>query len=415
MSGSTGFTDSTGFVDGFVDSTGFVDTARWLIDHRAGLDRGEAQWLERLAQFDREGRWAEDGQLSCAGWLAWRTHMARSTAFEKLRVAHELHRRPIVAAAFRDGFISYSAARAITRLDRPDPEVDQALVDVAKSDRTSIHDLEKLVRTYLLYADQDRPPADDRRHARDVRLRRGGDGTARITCDLTDLEADEVAAALQIFVDLAYRPSPVDRSSRGDSPIPPDEAPMEGVDRANRRADALMDLVATAARAADQGHAAGDDRYVVHLVAQEGASIVTTVDGSPLHPADAAAIRCDTSTVTHTTTAGGEPLDLGRKTRQWSTAQRRAITVRDGGHCRFPGCTNRHVDIHHLQSWEHDGRTDTANGLSECRRHHRLLHRGYRASPTPTGEVHFYRPDGTYLGSTCPAVQTASLATLVPV
>jgi hypothetical protein len=24
---------------------------------------------------------------------------------------------------------------------------------------------------------------------------------------------------------------------------------------------------------------------------------------------------------------------------EWSTAQRRAIIVRDAGHCRFPGCT----------------------------------------------------------------------------
>ena len=50
----------------------------------------------------------------------WRTNMARSTAFEKLRVAQELARRPILAEAFRQGQLSYSAVRALTRLDRPD-------------------------------------------------------------------------------------------------------------------------------------------------------------------------------------------------------------------------------------------------------------------------------------------------------
>ena len=92
-----------------------MDVGQWLIDHRAEADRAEAVWLERLAEFDREGWWALDGHLSCATWLVWRTNMARSTAFEKLRVAHELARRPIVAEAFRTGGLSYSAVRAITR------------------------------------------------------------------------------------------------------------------------------------------------------------------------------------------------------------------------------------------------------------------------------------------------------------
>src|SRR5258708_6299284 len=87
----------------------------WLVEDRAEMDRGEACWLERLAEFDRDELWCLDGQLSCATWLVWQTNMARSTAFEKLRVAHELARRPIVAEAFRNGGISYSAARAITR------------------------------------------------------------------------------------------------------------------------------------------------------------------------------------------------------------------------------------------------------------------------------------------------------------
>ena len=125
-----------------------MEDGQWLIEHRAEMDRGEAVWLERLAEFDRDGRWALDGQLSCATWLVWQTNMARSTAFEKLRVAHQLARRPMVAEAFRQGRLSYSAVRAITRLDRPDPDVDQALVDLAQTGRASIVDLERVVRSY---------------------------------------------------------------------------------------------------------------------------------------------------------------------------------------------------------------------------------------------------------------------------
>ena len=130
-----------------------VDVGRWLVEARAEMERAEALWLERLAQFDRDGLWALDGQFSCAAWLVWRTNMARSTAFEKLRVAHELERRPVIAEAFRQGRLSYSAVRAITRLDRPDPAVDEALVQLAESGQASILDLERVVRSYQIYAD----------------------------------------------------------------------------------------------------------------------------------------------------------------------------------------------------------------------------------------------------------------------
>jgi hypothetical protein len=127
-----------------------VDFGKWLIEHRTEMDRAEARWLHELAQFDRDGLWAVDGQVSCAGWLVWRTNMARSTAFEKLRVAHELERRPIVADAFRRGRLSYSAVRALTRMDRPDPDVDAALVLLAQSGQASTLDLERVVRSYQL-------------------------------------------------------------------------------------------------------------------------------------------------------------------------------------------------------------------------------------------------------------------------
>ena len=49
-----------------------LDDGRWLIEHRMEMDRAEAVWLERLVQFDRDGLWALDGQLSCVSWLVWR-------------------------------------------------------------------------------------------------------------------------------------------------------------------------------------------------------------------------------------------------------------------------------------------------------------------------------------------------------
>jgi hypothetical protein len=67
------------------------------------------------------------------------------------------------------------------------------------------------------------------------------------------------------------------------------------------------------------------------------------------------------------------------------------------------GCQFSHFDIHHLHFWEHGGSTDIDNGGCQCSRH-RMLHHGYRVEGNPNGELRFYRPDGTYLGSSHPAL-----------
>ncbi len=288
-----------------------------------------------------------------SGWCG-APNIARSTAFDKLRVAHELARRPVVAEAFREGRLSYSAVRAITRLDQSDPALDQALVTLAQSGQASILDLERVVRSYRLYADQDRPPLDEEDRNRDVKILRSDDGTGQLVVTLRRLELEEFGAALQAFLDIQYRTPAVDESSAEDGAVT-GEAPAEEATRSAKKANAFMDLVRTALIHAGDGSAAGDDRYLVHVVSRVNEPGLALLDGTPLHPALAGTLGCDASRVTHTVSESGEPLNLGRKTRNWSTAQRRAITVRDGGHCRFVGCYNTHVDIHHIQPWEDGG------------------------------------------------------------
>jgi hypothetical protein len=71
----------------------------------------------------------------------------------------------------------------------------------------------------------------------------------------------------------------------------------------------------------------------------------------------------------------------------------------DGGRCRFPGCESRRTDLHHIRHWVNGGRTDLANLISLCPRHHKVVHdRGYTIAARPGGaDFAFYRPDGTRL------------------
>ncbi|HLR96628.1 MAG TPA: DUF222 domain-containing protein [Jiangellaceae bacterium] len=69
------------------------------------------------------------------------------------------------------------------------------------------------------------------------------------------------------------------------------------------------------------------------------------------------------------------PLDVGRRTRLITPAQRRALAHRDNG-CRYPGCDRPHewTDAHHIIHWSAGGPTDLTNLVSLCRQHHTLLH-----------------------------------------
>jgi len=107
-------------------------------------------------------------------------------------------------------------------------------------------------------------------------------------------------------------------------------------------------------------------------------------------------VACDASLVTVTENAQGEPLDVGRKTRNIPPAIRRALASRDRG-CRFPGCTHqRHVDGHHIQHWVHGGETKLDNLVTLCRFDHRYVHdENVTVQAQPDGHWLFLKPDGT--------------------
>ncbi|HET9692128.1 MAG TPA: HNH endonuclease signature motif containing protein [Acidimicrobiales bacterium] len=174
---------------------------------------------------------------------------------------------------------------------------------------------------------------------------------------------------------------------------------MAGGGAAGRRADALMAL----ARTPDADPVPAADRHMVHHLLDHATGDASLLDGTPEDVATLAAVCCDATHVTHLvdpTTA--EPLALGRARRTWSTAQRRAIAVRDGGRCRWPGFEHRTTDVRHVLPWEHGGGTDVTNGALVCPRHHTLTHAGWTTTGTATEALTWHAPDGTPIGSTAP-------------
>ena len=130
-----------------------------------------------------------------------------------------------------------------------------------------------------------------------------------------------------------------------------------------------------------------------------GLAVIEQAGGLHLGREAARRVACDAGLVVLRHGAGGEVLDVGRRTRTVPSAMRRALLSRDRGQCQFPGCESRHCDAHHVEHWADGGETRLQNLVLACRYHHRALHEGgFRVVPADAeGQFRFLRPDGTPL------------------
>jgi hypothetical protein len=168
-----------------------------------------------------------------------------------------------------------------------------------------------------------------------------------------------------------------------------------------RRADALG-LLAESALAHELDRGSSGDRYQVvlhvegaHLQADGDAGQAVLEDSGTYVSAETSQrITCDASIVEMRHAPDGSVLDVGRRTRTIPPAIRRALAARDRL-CRFPGCTSRHRDVHHIRHWADGGATRIDNLVLLCRRHHRAVHEeGFRVVRTSDRDLTFRRPDG---------------------
>src|SRR6185436_11247404 len=87
----------------------------------ARLHAATYELLVLLREFDAANGW-NNGFLSCAHWLHWRTGIDLGAAREKVRVANALATLPLVSAHMQCGELSYAKVRAITRIATADNE-----------------------------------------------------------------------------------------------------------------------------------------------------------------------------------------------------------------------------------------------------------------------------------------------------
>src|SRR5262249_47946767 len=256
-----------------------------IAETAAILDAATHRLLSCLRACDEQAGWARQGALSCADWLGWRCGIALGAAREKLRVAHALARLPLIDAALRDGQISFSKVRAMTRIATPDNEAN--LLDMAR--HATAAQLEKICRLYRQIQPRDAAADEERRY---LRVRDTDDGMVRIEIQLRPDEAARVLKACDVSAEtrLDGLVAMAEATLRGDHP---DRPPVE---------------------------------VLVHV---DATTLTGRGERAGISAETARRLLCDAGIVPILEDAHATPLDVGRKTRSIPTALRRALRTRD--------------------------------------------------------------------------------------
>ena len=366
------------------------------------LARVEAQLVSlRLRMMAASDDVAEtEGARDIASLL---THHTRGDALgdrRDLRLAEALDQRwTQVAAALAAGNVNVPQAVVITRaLDElpieelPDEVLAQAeahLVDQAA--HFGPRELRVLGRKILEVVapdiaeqhEADQLDKEERRAQRRTSLssKRLGDGTTRVTINVPDSVATRLHTYLEAFT-----------SPRHDAGGELDRIPVD-----RRRGQAFCALLEAYDPRRLPVHGGDATTLIVTVPLEQLRQELGTAELGPADRLTAGEVRrlaCTASIIPAVLGSKSEVLDLGRSSRLFKPAQRKAMVVRDR-ECRAEGCTvpASWCEAHHWGTpWIEGGRTDLKDGVLLCSWHHHRAHdTKFESRRMANGDVRFTR------------------------
>lgn len=350
---------------------------------------------------------ARDTTVAIAGrstrsWLVEECNLAGRDAAARLRLARTLGGFPAVEAAFATARLTADQTAAIVAALLDAPAAARDTMESLLLERAATLSPFGLARvSEQLLAEIDAETAKDRAEAaRQRRLARRGvdlDATFEGTGSLSGTLMPEVHDAVKVALDAIDPPS-----ARGSE---------DARTARQRRHDALGALARYFLDSASTLPAANGERprVVVTINAADlldesagksaGAGWATSDSGLPVAPDVVRRLACDAQLLPVVLDDSGDVLRLGRTTRIWSPAIRRAAWIRDHGRCASPHCRRPPVDLHHLTWWSRGGRTDLDNAAWLCAFHHWLVHDNRWTVRRDNQRTYvFTAPDGREIG-----------------
>jgi len=324
------------------------------------LETAVAGWMKNLA--DRRGH-IELGSLSPTAFLVEQARMSAGHAKQVVGRANASETAPVAFGAWADGRLSTDQTRHLFQLAEAVPDVfpgaEERLVAIVEP--LSVNETAKVLEYWRQSVDG---PGDLQLETqlarRGVSVSRTIGGMRRVDGWMTVAAGDAFETALDAFM--------------------PPPSPDDGRTPRQRRHDALEDL---ARSWLDHGETpvVGGEKPHISVIADIPAlrgiagGLHETLNGDIIDVDTLRILACDCSVSRNVLGPDSEVLDIGRKTRVWTAAQRRAIVARDR-HCTWPGCEIRPewCDIHHVDHWADGGPTSVEKGKLLCRFHHTREH-----------------------------------------
>jgi hypothetical protein len=377
-----------------------ADKRSALLELTRAVARVEELRLRVLAAGQALGDVAEgDGARDAAAWLAHhgRVDVGRARWLARLAVALD-ENYPALRSALADGRVDLAQADVIARAldDLPDDldvetlrmAEERLVVEAETFDPRRLKILgRRILEVVAPEVAEDharRALEDEEAHADAVtflRVRRRGDGTTDLHARLAD------AVAARLLTNLHADTSPRQPQQAGKQPherklghalgsllehLDPHRLPLHGGDATTVVVTVPLDDLQ------DGLHAAG----------------LARVGDEPMTPSQARRLACTAKIIPAVLGRKSEVLDLGRSSRLFNPAQRKALALRHPT-CAATSCTipAPWCEAHHAgQPWSRGGRTNLTDGVLLCSHHHHRAHDPrYHTQHERDGAVSFHR------------------------
>ncbi|MBC7297461.1 MAG: DUF222 domain-containing protein [Demequina sp.] len=307
-------------------------------------------------------------------------------------------RYPVVAEAALAGDLSVEAAGLITvgletLTDRISAAQLHALEGrlVLKAVHLAVHEVRRLVTTAVAKADLPGLEERERRqHAeRFVVFKEDHTGMVTFTGKLDAVTAAPIRTVIEQVVTQDFR------ARRHQDPMSPDRRTADVRTVGQMRADALFQICRHALGCKNTDQSGVRTTIVVRMTknAFDCGQGVGRIDGTdqPVSVGQLRRLAGDAGVIPAVLGGDSEVLDLGRRKRMFTRAQRLALLERDGG-CAKCHAPPEHCEAHHIDWWDNGGTTDLANGVMLCTRCHHDIHRHGWNIRVQAGRVEFIPP-----------------------
>jgi Domain of unknown function (DUF222) len=357
--------------------------------------------LRLTAEADRRRVSTRKGASSTRAWLRRELRLTPTAAKQRMVLASALaDRLELTRQALAAGDLTGEHAQVIVKvLDTLPASLDRVVRERAERQLISWcrefdpREVARLGRRLWEVIDPDGADAHESKlldkQERDAKRQRhlsfGSDGLGSFR--LVGRFDPESAAVIAAALDGLAKPLP----STADGPDP--RTPGE------RYADAFTELCRRQLASGDLPTRGGEKPQIVVTMGLDrlrnsvGSGLLDS--GERLSPQTVRKLACDAQVLPALLGTDAQPLDLGRSSRTFTPAQRRALGLRDGNGCAFPGCDRPLVwcDGHHIRHWIDGGPTDLANGILLCCYHHTTIHLGdWIIQLAADGKPHFIPP-----------------------